>query len=97
MTNFRNLRGSKAAALPPLTASLLKTKFGKGRVTAPGPDGWSKSILKKLTDPMLEDIADLYRQIEVGLRLPQQFLLTQVCMMPKSLISERPISLTHVL
>ena len=94
---LRELARQQAAALPPLTAFLLKTKFGKGRVTAPGPDGWSKSILKKLTDPMLEDIADLFRQIEVGLRLPQQFLLTQVCMMPKSLTSERPISLTHVL
>ena len=72
----------QAAALPPVTASLLKTKFGKGRVTAPGPDGWSKSILKKLTDPMLEDIADLYRQIEGDLRLPQQFMLTQVVSAP---------------
>ena len=94
---LRERARQQAAALPPVTASLLKTKFGKGRVTAPGPDGWSKSILKKLTDPMLEDIADLYRQIEGGLRLPQQFMLTQVCMLPKSLVSERPISLTHVL
>ena len=39
---LRECARQQAAALPPVTASLLKTKFGKGRVTAPGPDGWSK-------------------------------------------------------
>ena len=87
----------QAASLPPLTAEQLRLKFTKGRVTAPGPDGWNKTLLKKLTQPMLEDVAQLYHALEKGVKVPQQFTVTQVCMLPKSPTAERPISLTHVL
>ena len=79
----------QAASLPPLTAEQLRLKFTKGRVTAPGPDGWNKTLLKKLTQPMLEDVAQLYNALEKGVKVPQQFTVTQVCMLPKSPTAER--------
>ncbi|CAE7298389.1 unnamed protein product, partial [Symbiodinium sp. CCMP2592] len=94
---LRELAAQQVATLSPISPEQLQQRFSKGRVTAPGPDGWSKSLLKKLTWPMLKDIAEFYQELERGLRVPQQFLLTQVCMLPKSATAERPISLTHVL
>ncbi|CAE7770088.1 unnamed protein product [Symbiodinium sp. CCMP2592] len=94
---LRELAAQQVATLSPISPEQLQQRFSKGRVTAPGPDGWSKSLLKKLTWPMLQDIAEFYQELERGLRVPQQFLLTQVCMLPKSATAERPISLTHVL
>ena len=79
----------KLPPFPPLEAEQLRLKFTKGRVTAPGPDGWNKTLLKKLTQPMLEDVAQLYNALEKGVKVPQQFTVTQVCMLPKSPTAER--------
>ncbi|CAE7271339.1 unnamed protein product [Symbiodinium sp. CCMP2592] len=87
---LRELAAQQVATLSPISPEQLQQRFSKGRVTAPGPDGWSKSLLKKLTWPMLQDIAEFYQELERGLRVPQQFLLTQVCMW--SLIQEWTVS-----
>ena len=96
----RSSNAEQPCKLPPFLLS-RRSSCGssslKGRVTAPGPDGWNKTLLKKLTQPMLEDVAQLYNALEKGVKVPQQFTVTQVCMLPKSPTAERPISLTHVL
>ena len=52
----------QSSSLAPIPASFLKEKFSKCKSKAPGPDGWTYAILRKLTEPMLEDISSLYAE-----------------------------------
>ena len=66
------------------TNSFLKEKFSRCKDKAPGPDGWTFAMLRKLNEPMLQDISSLYSAMEHGLQVPLQFTLTQVSMLLKS-------------
>lgn len=61
-----------------------------------GPDGVSFQVLKNLPQEAFSGLTFLLQSIEKEGKWPQQIILVQVAMLPKSSTVERPISLTHV-
>ena len=61
-----------------------------------GPDGVSFQVLKNLPQEAFSGLTFLLQSIEKEGQWPQQIILVQVAMLPKSSTVERPISLTHV-
>ena len=87
----------QARGLVPLTFEQVKAAcLGTGNKKG-GLDGWSYRALRNLPDACYQQLAELFRSVELELSLPLQMRAVQVALLPKSPEKERPISLTSVL
>ena len=87
----------QARGLAPLTFEQVKAAcLGTGNKKG-GLDGWSYRALRNLPDACYQQLAELFRSVELELAMPLQMRAVQVALLPKSPEKERPISLTSVL
>ena len=87
----------QAQALPPLSAEQVKIACLATGNKKGGLDGWTFRALRNIPDSSYQQLAELFRLVEVELSLPIQMQAVQVVLLAKSPEKERPISLTSVL
>ena len=63
---------------------------------APGPDGWTNGLLRKLPSPAINDLLSLFKVVETTGLAPQQWRTSQIALLVKNQEIERPIALCHV-
>ena len=63
---------------------------------APGPDGWTNGLLRKLPAPAINDLLQLFKVVETTGLVPQQWRTSQIALLVKNQEIERPIALCRV-
>ena len=66
------------------------------KAPAPGPDGWTNGLLRKLPYPAIKDLHSLFAVVEKTGLVPQQWRTSQIALLVKNQEIERPIALCHV-
>ena len=86
----------EAESLAPISVNkvhrIVKTLSRK----APGPDGWTNGLLKKLTFPAIKDLQALFETVERTGCVPQQWCTSQIALLVKNQEIERPMGLCRV-
>ena len=83
---------SSAASLTPLTGDGIYKYFKRLPAKAHGPDGWSVAMLKQLDVAQCEILGGLYSQVERSGRVPCQWTVSIVAMLPKKALHRTPHS-----
>ena len=63
---------------------------------APGPDGWTNGLLRRLPHPAIKDLLSLFVVVETTGLVPQQWRASQIALLVKNQEIERPIALCRV-
>ena len=91
----RILQGDSQSS-PPASFNTLHKVLKTLPKKAPGPDGWTNGLLRKLPPPAIEDLLSLFRVVEATGLMPQQWRTSQIALLVKNQDIERPIALCHV-
>ena len=86
----------ESGRLAPVTFSSLHRVLKTLPKKAPGPDGWTNGLLRKLPRPAIEDLLQLFKVVESTGLMPQQWRTSQIALLVKNQDIERPIALCHV-
>ena len=63
---------------------------------APGPDGWTNGLLRKLPSPAIEDLLNLFKVVETTGLMPQLWRTSQIALLVKNQDIERSIALRQL-
>ena len=86
----------ESGRLAPVTFNSLHRVLKTLPKKAPGPDGWTNGLLRKLPRPAIEDLLQLFKVVESTGLMPQQWRTSQIALLVKNQDIERPIALCHV-
>ena len=86
----------ESGRLAPVTFNSLHRVLKTLPKKAPGPDGWTNGLLRKLPRPAIEDLLQLFQVVESTGLMPQQWRTSQIALLVKNQDIERPIALCHV-
>ena len=86
----------ESGRLAPVTFNSLRRVLKTLPKKAPGPDGWTNGLLRKLPRPAIEDLLQLFKVVESTGLMPQQWRTSQIALLVKNQDIERPIALCHV-
>ena len=86
----------ESGRLAPVTFNSLHRVLKTLPKKAPGPDGWTNGLLRKLPRPAIEDLLQLFQVVESTGLMPQQWRASQIALLVKNQDIERPIALCHV-
>ena len=86
----------EAEKLAPVSFNTLRKVLKTLPKKAPGPDGWTNGLLRKLPSPAIEDLLSLFEVVEKTGLMPQQWRTSQIALLVKNQDIERPIALCHV-
>ena len=86
----------ESGRLAPVTFNSLRRVLKTLPKKAPGPDGWTNGLLRKLPRPAIEDLLQLFQVVESTGLMPQQWRTSQIALLVKNQDIERPIALCHV-
>ena len=87
----------QAQAMEPIPLQEAVHHFKRMPLKAPGMDGWTPQMLRRLSEPAVAAVLDFFRQCELRAEWPAQFAINLIVLLPKSIKRERPIALLHVL
>ena len=87
----------QAQALPGISDDRVQQYVCRAPLKAPGPDGWTPHFMRALSANQCHRLASIMREAELSGSFPEQWSVSLVILLPKSLEIERPIALMHVL
>ena len=96
LPQLRQQAVQEAEKLAPVSFNALHKILKALPRKAPGPDGWTNGLLRKLPSPAIVDLCGLFRLVETTGLMPQQWRTSQIALLVKNQEIERPIALCHV-
>ena len=85
---------AEAQKQKPISSSQLRKTWQHMGKKKQGPDGWTIAELQRWPEEAISNLVWVYHQIENTGNWPSQAVFTQIALLPKSIVSERPICLT---